>query len=228
MSIARRHFERTMAEQQAQKAAASASAELAAPATGSLADQMQAKLAEHIRALKAVQSVAAKVAMKREFLPDYAAYIDGVLAAGVGAQDPVVVTVLIWLLDIGDYDRALDIASYAIEHQLASPDNFSRSLPCAVLEEIADATLDRLKAKEDCADMAPTLELAMELVDGQDMPDEVPAKAHKALGLIHESTDPARSVTHCEAALKLDPKIGVGQVLSRAKKAAEALSQART
>ncbi|WP_269059049.1 phage terminase small subunit, partial [Ralstonia solanacearum] len=47
--------------------------------------------------LKQVQSVERKAELKRKLLPEYAAWIRGVLDADTGAQDEVFMTVMVWL-----------------------------------------------------------------------------------------------------------------------------------
>jgi hypothetical protein len=218
MSIARAHMQRTLAAKQSQ----AASSEPAAAIPGSMAEKMLALLAMHCAALKALKSRSAKIEAKRDMLPDYDAYLEGVVAADGGAQDPVVTTIMLWRLDVADWSRALDLAGYAIRHGLAMPESFARDVPCTLLEEIADYAL-ALPAP--AAELADKLQFALELTGECDMPDEVRAKAHKALGLIYEAADPERAVVHLETALSLDAKSGVKTVLSRLKKALDANKQ---
>lgn len=218
MSLARAHMHRVLAARESQ----AASDITAAPVQGTLAERMQAQLAMHAAALKSLKSRTAKIEAKRDYLPDYAAYVEGVIAADGGAQDPVITTIMLWRLDVGDWPGALEIAAYAIDHALAMPESFSRDVPTTLVEEIADFAL-ALAAPS--ADMADPLQTALELTGEADMPDEVRAKAHKALGLIFEGTDPERAVVHLETALSLDAKSGVKTALSRTKKALESQQQ---
>lgn len=222
MSLARAHMQRTVAARESQAAAPSPEG-VALP--GSLAEKMAALLAMHCATLKGLKSRTAKIEAKRDMLPDYAAYIDGVIAADGGAQDAVVPTVMLWRLDVADWPGALEIAAYALRHELAMPERFSRDLPTTLLEEIADFALALPSPSEDLID---PLQTALELTGEADMPDEVRAKAHKALGLILKDSDPERAVTHLESALSLDPKCGVKTELSRTRKSLEAISQSGT
>jgi len=211
MSIASKHFARARAEREA---AAAAAAPTSAATPGTQAEKMLALLAMHRAALKGFQSRTAKIAKKGEFLPEYTAYIDGVLAADGGVQDDVVTTIMLWRLDTGDYAGALEIATYALRHELAMPDYISRDLPTTVVEEIADAALTT-PGEEFTEPLTTVLDLTSE----RDMPDEVRAKANKALGLIYKETAPALAIEHLEAALALDAKCGVKTELNRLKKA---------
>lgn len=56
------------------------------PAQTSAYELMQAQLYEHRRALKAIQSIERKVEAKRDYLPLYWPWVDGVLAGGQGAR----------------------------------------------------------------------------------------------------------------------------------------------
>lgn len=209
MSICRAHFQRVLAAKQAE-AAADAGAE---PAAGTLAEQMASRMRMHRAALKNIQSLSKKIEAKRGFLPEYAAYAEGVLAADAGGADEVLARVMLWRLDVADYAGALEIADYAVRHDLAMPAGFSRDLPTTLVEEIADAAL-----KTPAADLAEPLSEALALTVASDMPDEVRAKAHKALGKILSETDTAAAIAHYEAAVKLHPGCGVKTELEKLRK----------
>lgn len=195
MTFASQHRDRTRARKEA---AATAACPAPARIKGTLAERMLSTLNLHRAALKAIQSRQAKIAKKREFLPEYDAYIAGVLEADGGAQDDVATTIMLWKLDAGDFDGALNIADYAIRHALAMPDYISRDVPTTLIEEIADA--------------------ALELTADCDMVDEVRAKGEKALGLSLKSSDPEAAIDAMESALALDPKCGVKTELNRLRK----------
>jgi hypothetical protein len=177
VSPARAHFQRVSA------ATASASAAAGQPLDCSEYELMLLKLAEDGRRLKGLQSLEAKAQVKRELLPDYAPWVDGVLAAGKGAQDTVLVTVMVWRIDAGDYAGALDIAAYALLHDLVLPDRYARTTATLVAEEMADAAKRARDGKE--AFDVDLLEQAQALTAAHDMPDEVRAKLHKEIGLLY-------------------------------------------
>lgn len=213
MSLLRRHFERTVAAREA----AAASTAPGAPASGTLAERMLALLRMHQAKFERIQSLASKIEAKREALPEYEAYVDGVLASGSPAQDDVLVRVMLWRLDVGDFDGALEIAAHAIRHGLAMPFGFSRDVPTTLVENIANAaTVD-----PEHADPAP-LRAALALTADRDMPDQVRAKAHKALGLILAATDKPAALEHFDAAFALDPKCGVKTARDKLRKELEA------
>lgn len=130
--------------------------------------------------LKQVQSEQGKAELKRQLIPSYAPYIEGVLAAGNGAQDEVLTTLMIWCIDAEDYVQALMIGTYVLKHGLKMPDRFARTTACLLAEEVANGALKKLKAGEHFE--LEALDAAMELTAEHDMPDQARAKLHLALG----------------------------------------------
>lgn len=141
---------------------------------------MLAKLQQDQLRLKQVQSQRDKAKLKAELLPDYVPYVDGVLSGGQGAQDDVLVTVMVWRFDAGDYVGGLDIAEYVLRHNLQTPNRFNRTTGCLVAEEVAEAALTAQKASS----VFPhdILTRTAVLTAEQDMPDEARAKLTLALG----------------------------------------------
>lgn len=141
---------------------------------------MLAKLQQDQLRLKQVQSQWDKAKLKAELLPDYVPYVDGVLSGGQGAQDDVLVTVMVWRFDAGDYVGGLDIAEYVLRHNLQTPNRFNRTTGCLVAEEVAEAALTAQKASS----VFPhdILTRTAVLTAEQDMPDEARAKLTLALG----------------------------------------------
>ena len=141
---------------------------------------MLAKLQQDQQRLKQVQSQRDKGKVKATLLPEYVPYVDGILAAGQGAQDDVLVTIMVWRFDAGDYSGGLDIAEYAIRHNLQTPNRFNRTTGCLVAEEVAEAALTAQKAG--CEFPIDILTRTAVLTAEQDMPDEARAKLTLALG----------------------------------------------
>lgn len=160
------------------EAAAVAPAAMMDGATGY--EIMLAKLQQDQFRLKQIESREAKGLLKAELLPEYVPYIDGVLQAGQGAQDDVVVTIMIWRFDAGDFDGGLNVAAYVLKHDLKMPDRFNRNTGCVVAEEVATAALKAQKAGDTFS--RDTLTRTAELTADYDMPDEAQAKLILALG----------------------------------------------
>jgi len=185
---------------------------------------MLAQLGEHKRALKQIQSVERKADAKLKMPPEYSAWVTGVLEADSGAQDDVFMTVLVWNIDAGDFAAALPMASYAIRHKLSMPDDYKRPTACLIAEEFASMVLKAPDAiRPEDADALVELEA---LVSGEDMPDEVRAKLHKALGYaisqagtgMDDGTVKAlreQALVHLRRALELHDKSGVKKDIER-------------
>lgn len=163
------------------EAAATAPAQTMAGATNY--ELQLAQLAQDRARLKQIQSQQGKVALKRQLLPAYAPYVSGVLSGGRGSQDDVVTTIMLWRIDVGDYSDALDMAEYVLEHKLVMPDRFARTTGCLIAEEIAHAALQAQKLGNPF-NRALLLRTA-DLTAQEDMPDEVKAKLHLAIGRAH-------------------------------------------
>jgi hypothetical protein len=179
-----------------------------------------AKLAADRRSLKGVQSVARKVELKRKLLPEYADYVEGVLGAGRGAQDDVLVTIMVWRIDTGDFDGALAIASYALMHGLTPPDQFERSLASVVAEQFADAALSAFM--DGGTFDAAQLEQVDELTRSADMHDQVRAKLYKALGYAVQDSSPLHALDYLRRALSFNDRVGVKKDIDRLSKSIEA------
>ncbi len=217
-SPAAAHRDRVLAQQAAEDAANSTGT-----MEGATIYELQlAQLAAHKRALKNLQSLERRIELKKEFLPEYNDYIEGVLAEKPGVQDEVLVTVMLWELDAGQYENALPIAVYAIENGLSMPEGHKRTIATAVTEEIADHAL-----KTDATTMIDILEDVLELIASADMPDEVRAKLHKALGLAKQDNDDmlTDAIAHLERAYELNTNSGVIKFLNTLKKKSEKLNE---
>ncbi len=185
-------------------------------ASGSEYEMTLIRLNGHRKQLSAVKSRVRKVELKRKLLPDYEPYVSGVLASGSGVQDEVLVTLMVWRIDIGDHDGALDIADYALRHGFVMPERFRRDVATLIAEEIADALLATQASDDTRAVMTRTLDLTQ----SHDMPDEVRAKLNKAAGLAWETIDRQKALDHYKRALELNPRVGVKTVLRKLEEAA--------
>ena len=219
-SPAQRHYERVSAEQAAASAAPGESL-----AGASVYELMLAKLASDRRRLKSIASIERKIEVKRaELLPEYVDYVAGALAGGRGAQDDILTTVMIWRVDVGDFDGALDIARYALAHRMTLPDQYDRPLATAIAEEFAEAALAAFKKGGTPIGVSGAqLGEVAQLTGSADMHDQVRAKLHKALGYVAEQGgDGKAALEHLRRALELDSRAGVKQDIARIEKASNA------
>lgn len=221
VSLCDRHKQRT----QAQAAALAAAAGQIDLVNATAYEQELMRLAQHQRRLHDVQSLERKAQVKRDLLPEYAAYIDGVIASNAGVQDDVLMTVLVWRIDAGDIPGALTIADYALAHGLAMPARYKRTTGCLVAEEVADAAL-KPGGNVALAELSATERMTRE----HDMPDEVRARLFKAIGYaLMEDGHDAEAVEWLRKAAAAHAKVGVKrdiELLERKLKKQQAEGQA--
>lgn len=195
--------ELTLAAKVAQRAAARTAVESAPPAAANDNDPAERRepsaearirlaLAEDKRRLKTVQSMEQRAVMKREMMPAYLPWVAGVISAAEtrrltdpefnAPQDDVVLTYMIWKLDTGDLVEAAGLLLFALEHGWAMPGNFKRNLPTFVAEQAAEQALKAIEAGAEDPLLLVALITIEDAVRELDMPDEVRAQLHKALG----------------------------------------------
>lgn len=221
MSFARKHFQKHSAI-----SAAKTAAEFGSMQDLSFYELHLAQLNNDRHRLKQIQSTEAKVQLKTNLLPNYLPYVDGILEANKSVQDEVFMTILVWCMDVGDYSKALEMAEFALLHNMAMPDRFERKTATLVTEEIANAFLKQLKTNAD-VDIDVLLHLEKLVIRGDvdaqflDMPDQVKAKLFVALGkakikLITNKDEPNESdlayakdaLAYLERAVELDDRCG--------------------
>ncbi|MDH5633047.1 MAG: phage terminase small subunit [Gammaproteobacteria bacterium] len=216
---AKKHFERTTAEQQNKEVAEHGRTR----ANASLYELQLLKIAQHRGELRAIKSQEKKAERKRDFIDTYRDYIDGVIASDTGTEDEVVMTVFVWMIDAGMIVDAVRLAEYALKHNLPMPDKFRRDCATVLAEEIADHVL---RSKNDFPDVALLLQVKT-LTDERDMHDQVRAKLFKAIGVAFDALGNfAEAGNYYRRALELDPKgSGVKKMIERADREAEKAGQ---
>lgn len=171
----RSYMAKLAAQQQARDDAANAHGET----VGDAYELQMAQLFQHKRDIREIKSIEMKKDAKRAILPAYDAYLDGVLQARPGTKDEVIATVLVWHIDAGNYERALQIGEYMIEANMAPPDGYQRNLATVLQEDFADAIISGKSTGKTAVDLAVKV---MELTSTADTPDQVKAKLAKAAG----------------------------------------------
>lgn len=194
--------------------------------TGTAYELMQAQLHGHMRTLKAIQSTERKIEAKRTMIGDFTDYLAGVLSADAGGQDVVLVTLLVWHLDVGSYASAIALGEYALRHDLEMPDQYKRNLPTVLIEELSDAVI---AGKATGVDALTYLYCVEEIAKDRDTHDQVRAKLHKAIGwaLIGKTATQdakfdeipkdraASALTHLQRAIELHAQAGVKKDVER-------------
>lgn len=242
MSLALRIQARVLAAQSAIVAHDSDNATAGSPAVAPLpvdravataAAQIGARLRHDLQRLKEIRSIALKIAAKREMLPEYAAWVAGLLsgaqAAGAGVSGDVLPTVMVWNIDVGDYAAAMPLIEHVLAHKVAMPTRYARDAATLVVEEIAEAAI-KAQAADQPFDLA-ILEQIEALTAEDDMHDEVRAKLLKAIGFELDRTAQTasgagadatplfvRSLTTMKAAQALHDRVGVKTTIKAVEK----------
>jgi len=192
---------------------------------------LRAVLHDHLRKLQDVESHEARVPMKREFGAEFAPWVRGVIEADKPVQDEILMTLLVWAIDIGEFEDAMILGRFALKHGLAMPERYNRSAACFLREDIAEIAL----AQPGVVAHEILVELD-QLTNAADMPDAAKAKLDKALGRSRlakadsfdasDETGPAggaaayasEGLAHLHRAMKLNANIGVKKDIQRAEK----------
>ncbi len=179
---------------------------------------LQLKLREDKQALKSKQSIQAKIELKRELVGHYDEWINASLNAGTGDQDNLLTTLMLWHIDIGGFERALDIAEYAMKHKITMPDAHQRTLATVVAEEIAE-TAKKLATSDEITDEQVAQVLRASTITAHaDMPDQVYAKLARQVGELTEASTPEFALEQYQIALKFDENSGVKGSIKRLEK----------
>lgn len=208
LTPAQKHFQKVMADRRGDSAAQHSVVRTAH-------EQILHRLRLDQASLKAVQSTETKAVMKRDMLPNYQGWIDGTLDGDSGRQDEVITTMMLWAIDSQDYPQALKIGRYVVKHGLSMRDDFKRTAPVMLAEEISNQALNvaTTDAEADMSAYITVLDELAEIVAGADMPDEVQSKLCKARAFSRRGT--ADNETKGEAlklfrrATELNPAAGV-------------------
>lgn len=257
MSLARRHHERILAAQTVSAAVAPAGGAAHAPAAAPLpaagatsstiantpadraAAQIGLRLTHDLRALKETRSIDHKIGKKREMILQYRDWIAGILAAdngvGTGIAADVLPTIMVWAIDIGDYDYALALAEFVLRHRVALPKRYERDAATLIVEEIADQAI-RAQNGDQRFPFA-ILDRVQDLTFADDIHDQVRAKLLKAIGVElvaaaqDMAADPARAelasaLSALREAQRLHDRIGVKDKIKRADKMLTAINAA--
>lgn len=134
--------------------------------------------------LKGIQSNERKAELKREMLPEYQGWIEGVLTTDSGRPDRVIVMCATWMIDTGQPEQALPLIAYILRHGLPLPDDWGRTPAAFFVEEVCNPALLAVKLDASAQPQPASLLLELEaLTRDEDMPDPVRAKLCKLLGL---------------------------------------------
>lgn len=186
--------------------------------TGDAYELHLAAIIEDTRRLHDIQSIERKKEAKRELLPNYDEYVKGILEAAPGQQDEVLMTLMVWYLDVGDLSTGLDIAEYAVANGLETPDRYQRTTANLVAEQVAEFAL--IAENEDPeGEIIQAVERTVDMFGESDMHDQVKAKLFKAYGYrLRDSGKTEEALDALERAVKLHDRVGAKKDIEALKK----------
>lgn len=175
--------------------------------------------------LKNIASIQDKIKAKAAMIPNYSDWIQGVIDTGRAAEDDQVTpTLLVWMIDTGALDQAMPLAQLAIETQMASTDEYSRTMPEIIIEQM----VEQISAGSDIS--LPNLQTLIDWVTAKadnglhinNMPDQIRAKLLKAAGeRAEEQEEIEHAIALYEQALAYNERCGVKKRLDALKKQLE-------
>ena len=195
-------------------------------------------LEAQLRKMQDIESVEKRNPLKTEASQLFAPWIAGVIAADEPVQDDIVTTNMIWAVDTGNFDYALQLGRFVLKHGLAMPERYNRSAACFLREDIAEIAI----RDPDAVSHEVLMDIDALTIDA-DMADQAKAKLDKALGRSWmakaESFDPSadnaaaggaaafwqQAQHHLERALKLDENVGAKTDLKTVEKHMKALAE---
>ncbi|MFS1525811.1 phage terminase small subunit [Microbulbifer sp. 2304DJ12-6] len=217
----------TLQHQQRARARAAAQASAAAPTVSAQSDVahspdrsvIAAALEADLQLLSERANVQEKIALKRQLLPKYLPHVKVYRESGAQYPNPLLVSCLIWLLDVEDIEQALELAALAIAQQQQLPARFNRDLSTFVAETLHDWAERQYMANRSAS---PYFEQVLENVEQGTWPVTqiiVLGKLYKLAGLIcDQQEDFARAVHWYEKATAANDKAGVKTRLESARK----------
>ena len=179
------------------------------PTSGIAYRTYKVKIEIELAQMSRFRSISKRNSIKESVIPDYMNYVQSVISGDSGLQDNVLVTVMIWCIDVGRYADALLMAGYAIKHRLKMPDDYKRTLPEFVAEEFSNKAISGIRADY----LLDSLEQIDELTLNEDLTDEIRAKLHKAMGMAWMKASNEKALEHFNRALEFNPKATVKRLI---------------
>lgn len=190
--------------------------------------QLKVQLIDHQASLKATKSQETKIALKREFLPLYAPWVDGVVQADQPPANEqaaeLISTMMIWRIDAGDFAAAMPLVAFVLKHGVPMPARFDRDAATFVTDQVSEAAIAAYDKAQPGEEAFPLQILAQveDLVADADMHDQVKAKLQKAIGraLATDAGEESRvrqeeCLKRYQRALELNPAAGVKKDIER-------------
>jgi tetratricopeptide (TPR) repeat protein len=154
---------------------------------GVSAELLNGTLNDDLNRLHDIPAIVEKQAVKRVLLEKYLPVVRDYIASGARHQNAILVHCLIWLIDVEQFQEAMELADVAIEQNQQTPPYIKRELSDFVVEEIAEWALRQSKLKESAS---PYIDHVIERVESKAWPvgnTIITGKLYKHAGLIREN-----------------------------------------
>lgn len=179
-------------------------------------------LGQHKRSLKGQKSFTTRNALKAELMTEWHDYIDELITNGNGSPNAIVGQLMVWCIDVGDYERAIGLGRYMLANNISMPEQFERDTEDVLAENMATEWL----GKDEPTITLDELLIVQDLVEGFDLFDEVKAKLYRAIGEACAKTgDTAQAVSYLEQAIDYNPQVGCKPLLNKLKKEQDTVSK---
>lgn len=187
--------------------------------SGSL-EHYQAALSADLNSLKALKTLEEKSAAKKTMIETYWGFVDNYVKQGHNYPNTVAVWVMIWLLDVLDIERGLNLALYLIKQgkTQALPAKFDRDIPTFICDAMYDWANELLKKEQS---VSPYLDILASTIE-QDQWSLAPPVKSKVFAMLakHKTLEGqyAECVHLCELAEAANPEgAGVKGIKATAK-----------
>lgn len=220
---AKMRLQQELAQAQAQNTVAQV-----AETKGDQYDALEIALRNDIGIIRAIPTLEQRQEHKRNhFLPKWLPFVDAYLAKGKVYQNAYFIYCIIYLLDIGDFDKALNLADKAIAQNQPMPEGFKSNLPTFIANQMF-SWADKTNAKGESVE--PYFSMLFEKVASQwQLHELLTANWYKFTAKLllqgkdgetnaANIDDPERiiqAITLATKAWQLNPKAGVKSLIER-------------
>jgi hypothetical protein len=170
-------------------------------------EHYQAAISADLAQLSAIKDIAEKAKAKAEMLKTYWSFVKSYVDSGDKYPNDIAVRICIWLFDIFDIERALDLAFYLIGQGCqVMPPKFDRDLPTFVCDAMYDWSVALLKLEQSASPYLDTLVAHIDN-DGWQLATPVQSKMYAILAK-HKNRegDFLNCVALCEKAEAVNPE----------------------
>lgn len=185
--------------------------------TGNL-EHYQAALSADLNSLKALKTLEEKSAAKKTMIETYWGFVDNYIKQGHAYPNDVAVWVMIWLFDVQDIERGLNLGLHLIKQGIQHlPVKFDRDIPTFICDSMYDWANELLKKEQA---VSPYLDVLASTIENEHWSLAPPVKS-KVFAMLakHKSRegDYAECVHLCELAELANPEgAGVKQLKAAA------------